>query len=138
MKNMFGSVQLEIKKEFLPYTLILAVLFLGLFELFVFTSAGTTRNAIKYPERTEDVKRYCILKTSLNPHGAIWPVEFKEYGNLWLGDSAKTIMDSSEILNDPGCLESRLRSILSQRHRFIYVVYDIKANKEFLVIKNYD
>ncbi|HQB37716.1 MAG TPA: hypothetical protein PL053_00380 [Deltaproteobacteria bacterium] len=88
-----------------------------------------------------DACRPILSKTDMNPHGdmRIHPPlpEYKEYGNIWFGDSGKTIMYSSEIMEYPECINYLVQSIVVAKTRKILVVYNRKNKSEELIIKNY-
>ena len=78
-----------------------------------------------------------LKATSLNPHGAWRPPEFREYGNIWLLDPAKTIMYDAAILSYPECLQVMVSHTALTETRRILVIYDRQRGTELLVVRNY-
>lgn len=63
--------------------------------------------------------------------------EFRERGNFWLLDSAKTDMYEAELLKHPRCLQFRLQEMAAVSNRLILVIYDKTTKSDVLVIRNY-
>ena len=63
--------------------------------------------------------------------------EFREHGNIWLLDSATTVMYESELLKHPRCLQFRLQEVAAARNRIVLVIYDKASKPEILILNNY-
>jgi|WetSurMetagenome_2_1015567.scaffolds.fasta_scaffold00687_2 hypothetical protein len=84
-----------------------------------------------------DECKLALKATSLNPHGDVKHPEFKEYGNLWTLDWAKTRMYDSAILQNLACFNYLIAEMTAAQDRLILVVYDRKKDREVLIIRNY-
>jgi len=136
------------KKRKWPIVLIIAaIVILTMLYLFVVFLAAANRSAVYFtltpkrgytlPEMPWECKE--LLSTvSLNPKGQHRPMEFREYGNLWLLDGAKTTMYDSSILEHPMCHNFLLQRLAAAKERRILVIYDRQAKKELLIIRNYN
>lgn len=82
--------------------------------------------------------RKILADADLQPYGNKHPKEFKEYGNVWAWDSAKTLMYKSSVLAHPECFSILVQRIVVTDMRYILVIYDYEKKSEVLVIRNYN
>lgn len=73
---------------------------------------------------------------TLTPYADKKFAQFREYGNIWLLDSAKTSMTRMEILNYPECFAEKVKASIRHYDRHIIVLFDVEKNREVLVITN--
>lgn len=73
---------------------------------------------------------------ALTPYADEKFAQFREYGNIWLLDSAKTSMLRVELLNYPECFAEEVKASIRFKERHIIVLFDVEKNREVLVITN--
>lgn len=92
------------------------------------------------PEPTDECR--VILKdvVDMNPWGFRgrpgFPIEFREYANIWLLDGAKTWMYEKAILQYPTCFNHLLNEMNAARQDIILVIFDRHMKEEFVIIRN--
>ncbi|MFA6413554.1 MAG: hypothetical protein WCW53_12730 [Syntrophales bacterium] len=82
--------------------------------------------------------RQILAEADLQPYGDKHPIEFREYGNVWLGDGAKTLMYKSSVLKHPQCFDVLIKRLVSTKMHYILVIYDCENKSEVLIIRNYN
>lgn len=110
------------------------------YGFFVF-AAGATREAWEWPKLTaaEELRcRKAFKENSLTPYGSVQFPMYREYSSPFLGESAKTIMYRSELLDNPDCAALRLQSAARHHNPLIIVFYDVTAEQAVLVVRNFD
>ena len=114
----------------------------------VLLAAYTRSTAFFFPEgsraavargQLSDHCRQVLERTSLNGPGPSRPPHFREFGNLWYWESAKTGMYSPQLLHSPECLGSLLNVYsMAAPVRSIVVIFDVDHNRPLLVIRNFE
>lgn len=128
--------------------LVLVILVLGLiyYLLNVFWSAhicstNYLRMEPKPGHTRPEVSAECrkiLADADLQPYGGRpRPIEFREYGNIWAWDNAKTLMYKSTVMNHPECFNVLMKRLVATNMRYILVIYDCEKKSEVLIIRNY-
>lgn len=80
------------------------------------------------------VCRSLLWEASLMGRGSGQPM--KQYSNIWLLESAKTVMYDSTVLNHADCFHFLTSQMLTIKSKRILVIYDKEKQKELLIIRN--
>lgn len=85
------------------------------------------------------LKRYGMTPyaDSNPPHQMHQFPEYRERGNVWLLDSARTVVYETAILDHPECLQYVLQQLAAMKQREVLVIYDRGKKTEVLTARNY-
>jgi len=131
------------KKIIITSFVILFFSFAVFYLLIVLIHASGRGNFYLYPKKNcelptipEECRQNLELK-SLNPYANVHPIEFREYDNVWLWRSGKTLMYDAKILNNKDCRDYFIQLLLVTQPSIILVFYDREIKSEVLIMKNY-